>query len=709
MRVPAHDKAAADPRRDDSARSLRARERQPQPSAAPAGAAELLALQRAAGNAAVTRMLTSVQRSAEDQAQGQEHGHQGHDHAHDDAHAHEDRPVQRATAHQVLRSPGQPLQDTLRQEMEDRLGADFSDVRIHTDALAQRSAAEVGAHAYTSGNHVVLTDGGSDKHTLAHELTHVIQQRRGPVAGTDTGDGLRVSDPGDRFEREAEANATRVMATQPPVQRATAEPEGDTGTTAVSGGPVAVQRKGHEAISSSLPAAGTPRAGGLLGRLSALNKTQPPPDDAHVARIRASMADYDRDTNRDPMHCLMTLSTIQLDIASQNEEGPAGAFLKAARAAVKGELDVVRGQIERDDSLPEDARAPFKAMTDHGMLWGREEWADSAAAFHMEGPSYFRELSEMNRAGMAREIAGRGEQAWVAGVGSRLTAALQHSMLCHYTPRSRAEAMLGQGHVKSMTELLKANPEAENNTQAFDAHVLANEGFVFFYLELPNSPFRETRFGGEEPTRVEMPLARSPLMSQGWLMLSDFAQREYPTVRANPQDPGRTQSVLATREENFSPEFSLPVRRFDRGTGAARMDDDRLVEAMGNEPNAERRGQIPYAMSAAASDRHSTMTYGGAPGGPERVHSDRMRSNTLMGADIVPGLVERAIMEIQRIEEVNQHLAARLKSLSGDELLRFLLKDLLRPQAMLPNSVDLSMARVFRQSGEELHAGAAVS
>ncbi|BFO18174.1 hypothetical protein SHKM778_45620 [Streptomyces sp. KM77-8] len=45
-----------------------------------------------------------------------------------------------------------------------------------------------------------------------------IQQRQGPVAGTDNGDGLSVSDPGDRFEREAEANARRAM-NGPPVAR----------------------------------------------------------------------------------------------------------------------------------------------------------------------------------------------------------------------------------------------------------------------------------------------------------------------------------------------------------------------------------------------------------------------------------------------------------------------------------------------------------
>ncbi|MGW4896744.1 eCIS core domain-containing protein [Kitasatospora sp. NPDC004240] len=116
-------------------------------------------------------------------------------------------------------SSGRPLDAPLRQEMEGRLGADFSDVRVHTGADAAASAAGIGARAYTSGSHVVLGPGGADKHTLAHELTHVIQQRSGPVAGRDDGGGLRISDPSDRFEREAEANATRVMRAPAPGAR----------------------------------------------------------------------------------------------------------------------------------------------------------------------------------------------------------------------------------------------------------------------------------------------------------------------------------------------------------------------------------------------------------------------------------------------------------------------------------------------------------
>ena len=124
-------------------------------------------------------------------------------------------PVQRSAVHDVLSSPGQSLPGPVKEEMEARLGADFSQVRVHTDAAARASAAEIRARAYTSGSHIAIGDGGADKRTLAHELTHVIQQRSGPVAGICTSTGLRLSDPSDCFERHAEANASRVMALPP--------------------------------------------------------------------------------------------------------------------------------------------------------------------------------------------------------------------------------------------------------------------------------------------------------------------------------------------------------------------------------------------------------------------------------------------------------------------------------------------------------------
>ncbi|MFB7917914.1 DUF4157 domain-containing protein [Streptomyces sp. NPDC056061] len=75
--------------------------------------------------------------------------------------------LQRSTVHGVLRDSGRPLDEATRTEMENRLGADFTDVHIHDDAAAKAFAAEVGARAYTSGSHVVIGHGGGDDHTLA--------------------------------------------------------------------------------------------------------------------------------------------------------------------------------------------------------------------------------------------------------------------------------------------------------------------------------------------------------------------------------------------------------------------------------------------------------------------------------------------------------------------------------------------------------------
>lgn len=173
--------------------------------------AALLTLQRTVGNAAVARLL----------------GEQG--------------AVERSTVPDVVASPGRPLAEPVRTEMESRFGADFSYVRVHTDEAARHSAAEIGARAYTVGSHVVLGEGGTDRHTLAHELVHVVQQRVGPVSGSDTGHGFRVSDPTDRFEREADAVATSALSRPPreetaPTDPVTARPLG-TGDTQVQRAP----------------------------------------------------------------------------------------------------------------------------------------------------------------------------------------------------------------------------------------------------------------------------------------------------------------------------------------------------------------------------------------------------------------------------------------------------------------------------------------
>jgi hypothetical protein len=86
----------------------------------------------------------------------------------------------------VLHGSGQPLDGSTRSTMEDRLGFDFSRVRIHTDAKAAESARAVRARAYTVGSDVVFGAGQyaprslEGRRLIAHELTHVRQQSTAP-------------------------------------------------------------------------------------------------------------------------------------------------------------------------------------------------------------------------------------------------------------------------------------------------------------------------------------------------------------------------------------------------------------------------------------------------------------------------------------------------------------------------------------------------
>jgi hypothetical protein len=119
---------------------------------------------------------------------------------------------------------GSPLAGEVQRRLEAGLGTDLSGVRVHTDGEADRLAQSVSATAFTSGADIYFRQGaynpGSSDGltTLAHEATHVVQQAAGPVAGTPTGQGVSVSDPGDTFEQAADASAAQI-ASGAPVQR----------------------------------------------------------------------------------------------------------------------------------------------------------------------------------------------------------------------------------------------------------------------------------------------------------------------------------------------------------------------------------------------------------------------------------------------------------------------------------------------------------
>lgn len=117
--------------------------------------------------------------------------------------------------HNVLGSPGQPLETSARTFFDTRFGHDFSGVRIHADSEAAESARAVNALAYTVGQQVVFGAGqfrpesNSGKQLLAHELAHVVQQQNSNAAALNT---FAIGNANDPAEREADLAAARVMS-----------------------------------------------------------------------------------------------------------------------------------------------------------------------------------------------------------------------------------------------------------------------------------------------------------------------------------------------------------------------------------------------------------------------------------------------------------------------------------------------------------------
>ena len=122
-----------------------------------------------------------------------------------------------SAVHDVLRSPGQPLDEPTRAVMEPAFGHDFSGVRVHTDAGAATSAQAVNARAYTVGHNLVF---GANQYNpnsqqggrlLAHELTHVVQQNH----SSPSLQGSKFDSPDSSAEREADLVGAKFVAREP--------------------------------------------------------------------------------------------------------------------------------------------------------------------------------------------------------------------------------------------------------------------------------------------------------------------------------------------------------------------------------------------------------------------------------------------------------------------------------------------------------------
>ena len=82
---------------------------------------------------------------------------------------------------------GNSLPESTRSGMEENFGADFSNVKVHTDSSAVQMSKDLHAQAFTHGSDIYFNSGKyntgstSGQHLLAHELTHVVQQGSAPA------------------------------------------------------------------------------------------------------------------------------------------------------------------------------------------------------------------------------------------------------------------------------------------------------------------------------------------------------------------------------------------------------------------------------------------------------------------------------------------------------------------------------------------------
>lgn len=105
----------------------------------------------------------------------------------------------------------QPLDAGVKSRMESAFGESFGDVRVHAGKQAGDAAGELDARAFTRGRDIYFKEGEYNPSTregqelLAHELTHVVQQRGGSSAR-----GASVGPAGDTFEHEADEVAASI-------------------------------------------------------------------------------------------------------------------------------------------------------------------------------------------------------------------------------------------------------------------------------------------------------------------------------------------------------------------------------------------------------------------------------------------------------------------------------------------------------------------
>ncbi len=105
------------------------------------------------------------------------------------------------------------LPEDFQTKMESSFGEDFSNVKINKDS---KDANELDALAFTQGNNIHFKNGEFDSSSkngqelIAHELSHVVQQRHRDIGTTHKENNYDVND-NEGLEKEADINAKKAV------------------------------------------------------------------------------------------------------------------------------------------------------------------------------------------------------------------------------------------------------------------------------------------------------------------------------------------------------------------------------------------------------------------------------------------------------------------------------------------------------------------
>jgi hypothetical protein len=182
-------------------------------AAASAAAHPLVTLQRQVGNATIARTLAQREAAPEEEEIMAKHDHDAGGSSTIMAMPEvgmEGGQISDGLSSRIQsqRGGGTSLDSGMRKSMESSFGESFDDVRVHTGSESDSLNRSVSAKAFTTGTDIFLSDKAStsDSNLMAHELTHVVQQR-----GMSSSSGpMTVGPAGDSHEQAADSAASAV-------------------------------------------------------------------------------------------------------------------------------------------------------------------------------------------------------------------------------------------------------------------------------------------------------------------------------------------------------------------------------------------------------------------------------------------------------------------------------------------------------------------